>query len=201
MTYQWARDFTLQLIGQYSVAGTPVPVHYNNQADALVRIPKLLDDAQMQVATTVAPIRHMEPLTALRCDENGAWLVYTLPKDCWQMCSTGLIRYEGERFQRFHRYHLVGNQQFAVPKGLSGEVYVEYFRYPRLLGSAPRDADELDNIPAVQMALPYYVASCLVMQEDTFLFSTLHTEYQTRLAQLQNRPHTECGVVEDAYEP
>ncbi len=200
MNYKWARDFALQLINQYSTAGTLTSPSYNNQADYLARIPKLLEDAQMFAATTAAPIRHTEPLSALRCDENGAWLVYTLPKDCWQMCSTGLIRYDGSNFQRFHRYHLVGTNQFAVAKGLGGEIHVEYFRYPRKLGDAPRDTDELDNTPQVQMALPYYVAAYLVMQDDAFAFSALSNEFDARLARLGERPRAQVGIVEDAYE-
>ena len=62
MTYQWARDFTLQLINQYSVAGVKIPETYNAQADYLKRIPKLLDDAQVYAATTAACIRELEPL-------------------------------------------------------------------------------------------------------------------------------------------
>lgn len=200
MNYKWARDFALQLINQYSRAGTIVSANYNNQADYLARIPKLLEDAQMYAATTVAPIRHTEPLSALRCDENGDWLVYTLPRDCWKMSGAGLLRYEGESFQRYRRYHLVGANKFAVPKGLDGEIHVEYFRYPCRLGDNPRDTDELDNTPAVQTALPYYVAAYLVMQDDSFAFSALSNEFEARLGRLGEMPHADVSIVEDAYE-
>lgn len=200
MNYQWARDYTLQLINQYSKAGEKVPATYNNQADYLARIPKLLDDAQMYAATTVAPIRATDDLTNLRCDDNGAWQVYTMPEDCWQMCSGGLIRYDGEIFQRFHQYHPAGANRIAVPKDLTGEVQVEYFRYPRLLGEDPQDERELDNIPPVQMALPYYAAAYLVMQDDAFAFSALSNEFETRLARLAERPHTDINFVEDVYD-
>lgn len=199
MNYGWARDFTLQLINQYSVAGRKIPDLYNNQADYVKRIPKLLDDAQMHAAIAVANIRHTEPLTALRCDHNGEWDVYTMPEDCWQICSGGLIRYDGKEFQRFHNYHPVGSDKIAVPKGICGEVQVEYFRYPRLLGADPRDEAELDNSPAVQMILPYYAAAYLVMQDDAFAFSALSNEFETRLARLSERPHADINNVENVY--
>ena len=199
MNYKWARDFALQLINQYSVAGVKVPETYNNQADYLVRIPKLLDDAQMYAATTAAPILVSEDLKNLRCDENGEWFTYTLPEGCWQICSGGLIRYDGDTFQRFHRYHPVGENKIAVPRDLTGEVRVEYYRYPRMLGDTPKDEDELDNQRPVQMALPYYVAAQLVMQDDAFAFSALSNEFETRLARLTERPHTDIHVVEDVY--
>lgn len=199
MNYKQARDFTLQLINQYSVAGSKVADSYNNQADYLIRIPALLNDAAMQAATTVAPIREVDELKNLRCNENGPWRVYTLPENCWQICSGGLIQYDGEEFRRFHRYHPVGRNKIVVPAGLTGEVQVEYFRYPRLLDSEPKDEDELDNTIAVQMALPYYAAAQLVMQDDAFSFSALSNEFESRLARLAERPHTDLNTVEDVY--
>lgn len=199
MNYKWAKEFTLQLINQYSVAGQRIADTYNNQADYLNRIPALLDDAQMQAATTTAPIRELDNLNNLRCDDNGGWLVYTLPENCWQMSSGGLIQYDGEEFRRFHRYHPVGKNKIAVTKGLTGEVQVEYLRYPRLLGANPKDEDELDNTLAVQMALPYYAAAQLVMQDDAFAFSALSNEFESRLARLAEHPHTDLNTVEDAY--
>lgn len=200
MNYRWARDFTLQLINQYSVAGAKVPDSYNNQADYIKRIPALLDDAQMYVATTAAPISALDDLKNLRCDDNGAWLTYTMPDDCWQMSGAGLIRYDGDTFQRFHRYHPAGDNKIAVPKELTGEVQVEYYRYPRLLGIDPKDEAELDNIPPVQMSLPYYVAAQLVMQDDAFAFSALSNEFETRLARLTKSIHTDLHNVEDVYD-
>ena len=129
----------------------------------------------------------------------GQAITDTLPEDCRQMCSTGLICYDGDTFRRDHRCHIVGAKQFAVPKGLGGEIRVEYFRYPRLLGDAPADTDALDNTPDVQMALPYYAAAYLVMQDDAFAFSALNNEFESRLARLRERPHADIAAVEDVY--
>lgn len=199
MNYKQVRDLTLQLINRYTVAGSRIPDTYNDQADYLKRIPALLNEAAMQAATTTAPIRALDDLKNLRCDDNGAWLVYTLPEDCWQMVSGGLVRYDGTHFERFHRYHPVGANKFAVPKGLSGEVQVEYYRYPRMLSEEPKDGDELDNTPAVQLVLPFYAAAQLVMQDDSFAFSALSSEFERRLARLSERLHTDFNTVEDAY--
>ena len=199
MNYAKARDITLQLINHYSVGGARIADTYNGQSDYLKRIPNLLNDAAMQAATTTAPIRVLDDLKNLRCDDNGAWMVYTLPENCWQMCSGGLIQYDGESFRRFHGYHPVGSNKIAVPKDLTGEVQVEYFRYPRMLSESPKDEDELDNTPAVQLALPFYAAAQLVMQEDSFSFAALSNEFESRLARLAERPHTDCNIVENVY--
>ena len=199
MNYQWARDFTLQLINRYSAAGVKIPETDNDQADYLKRIPKLLDDAQVYAATTTACIRELEPLAAMPCDENGEWLVYTLPKNCWQLCGGGLVRYDGETFQRFHRYHPVGGNKIAVPRALQGELAVEYFRYPRLLGDDPANAKELDNTVPVQMALPYYAAAYLLLRDDADSHRRLKTEFEERLERLAERPQTDIHLVEDVY--
>lgn len=199
MNYKKARDITLQLINQYSVSGTPISDTYNGQSDYLKRIPNLLNDAAMQAATTTAPIRVLDALKNLRCDDNGAWLVYTMPDDCWQISSSGLIQYDGETLRRFHGYHPVGANKIAVPKDLTGEVQVEYFRYPRMLSESPKDEDELDNTSAVQLALPFYAAAQLVMQDDAFAFSALSNEFESRLARLAERPHADCNTVENVY--
>lgn len=199
MNYGWARDFTLELIDQYSTAGAKIPESYNNQADYLARIPKLLDDAQHYVATTSGKIRETVGLEELPRSERGAWYIYTLPDNCWQVCSGGLIRFDGPRLQRYHRYHMVGKGQLAVPKDLDGILSVEYFRYPVKLGSSPRDSAPLDNTEEAQRAVPYYAAAHLVMYDNAFAYGALLNEFEAKLARLAEVPHGELNVVEDAY--
>lgn len=198
MTFAWARDFALQLINQYSIAGEPVSAEYNNQDDYLARIPKLLDDAQVYVATTVRRIRATAPLKNLPCDEVGKWRVYTLPRDCWQLTGSGLIRFS-DRVQRYHKYHDLGARKIAVPAEVEAEALVEYFRYPSLLGDKPRESAELDNTVEVQMALPYYVAAHLAMHDNAYAYQSLYNEWEGKLERLYELPQTELNTVEDAY--
>lgn len=201
MDYAWARDFTLELINQYSIAGEKVQEGYNNQADYLARIPKLLDDGQMYMATTSARMRTVVPLCGLARQGMGAWVMYHLPEDCWQVCSGGLIRTDGPVLQRYHGYHLVGNDGIAVPGDLDGKMMLEYYRYPALLGKDPMDDDRLDNVPEAQMALPYYAAAHLVMHDNAFAYQALYNEFEAKLARLGEQPQAEMNTVEDAYSP
>lgn len=276
MNYGWARDYALELINQYSIAGTPIASSYNNQADYIHRIPKLLDDAQVYAATTTGKIREIVTLSSptarntsdpiLRGDvngdgeinnadlellrvylankdpitgestvsvstgadvnadgqintmdlallrkyltdtdpvlyrEEGAWRIYALPSNCWQVCSGGIIRFDGPRLQRFHHYHLLGNSEIAVPKNLDGALSLEYYRYPNLLGASPSDDKELDNSLQVQMALPYYVAAHLVMGDQAFAYSALYNEFETKLERIAERYQTEVNTIEDSYD-
>lgn len=198
MNYEWARDFTLELINQYSVAGDVVAMSYNNQADYIARIPKLLDDAQMHIATTVRRIRAIVPSSQLESEVRGTWRVYTVPEDCWQMSSAGLVRFTEKEVQRYHKYRTIGAKQFAVPESL-GEFSLEYFRYPKLLGLKPAVSAELDNTQEAQFALPYYAAAHLVMYDNAYAYGVLFNEWEGKLERLYELPQTELTAIEDAY--
>ena len=53
MTYGELKKRVLQLIFSYSVAGSEIPATYNNQADYLAMIPGLVNNGQMDIATSV----------------------------------------------------------------------------------------------------------------------------------------------------
>ncbi len=200
MTYKWARDYALELINQYSIAGSVTPESYNNQADYLARIPKLLNDAQMYAATTTGRIRAVEELKNLSCDDNGKWLIYTMPGDFWQICSGGLIRYDDDNeIRRCFLYQVIGSDRIAVQREASPNMSVEYYRLPRLLRDAPKDEEELDNTVPVQMVLPYYVAAHLVMYDNAFAYQALMNEFESRLARLAETPSVVFGTVTDSY--
>lgn len=199
MNYGWARDYALELILQHSIAGKPVALDYNNQIDYVLRIPKLIDDAQTLIATTSGKIREVIPISQLPYVERGGWREYTLPWNCWKLSSTGLIRYNGSRIQRFHQYHPVGSKRIAVPAEVAGDVYVEYYRLPSHIGSNPPDDAELDNSIPAQQAVPFYVAAHLVMYDNAFAYSALMNEFNDKLANLMEPLQTDVTVTEDSY--
>lgn len=199
MNYRWARDFTLALINRYTAAGVEIPAGYNDQGDCLKRIPALLDSAQLCAATTTGKIRAVTALSSLSRSSLGRWWLYRLPEDCWQVCSGGLVRYDGPVLQRYHRYRAIGDNGIAVPKTLDGELMLEYYRYPLSLGDDPKEDTLLDNTREVQMALPYYAAAHLVMQDNAFAYQALYNEFEVRLARVGEQLQTEVNVVEDSY--
>jgi hypothetical protein len=56
MTYQECKNQVLKLLNQYTIAGNAVADGYNNQADYIRRIPSLINDAMMEISTTVRKI-------------------------------------------------------------------------------------------------------------------------------------------------
>lgn len=130
MTYKQIRDDTLRLLGRYSTAGAVIDESYNNQADYLDRIPSLVDDAQMLIATTVRPIPELYPLQLWLGKKQDGWLHFQLPEDFYRLSGRGLAVVRDGEFSRSHEFHLLGGTGLLVPEGLFGTVTLEYFRYP-----------------------------------------------------------------------
>lgn len=198
MTYGEMKDLVLQLLNRYSAAGSAVAESYNDQADTLARIPALTRDALYYVATTVCRLRAVAELA--EPEAVGQMLAYTLPDDCFQMMSGGLIRVDRQgNFSRYHRYRLVGGRTLLIPKEDRGAFRVEYFRYPQVWEGTPEEDDFLDCPPQAQSAVAYYVAAHLAMEDSSFLYAALYNEFEMKMARLQERPATDCTVTEDVY--
>ena len=196
MDYKWARDFTLQLIDQYSTAGEAVAETYNGQADYILRIPGLLNSAQIHVATTAGKIRTAVPLANLERRGN----ICIMPEDFWQLSAGGLIRILKDGTpERVNFGHIIGADQLVVPEDVDGDIIVEYYRLPGLLGDDPMDTEELDNTVAAQMILPYYAAAQLMMQDNAYAYQALMNEFETRLARLVQPPVAVCAALADDY--
>ena len=199
MTYGEMRDYVLQLLSQYSVAGDEVPLTYNNQADDVGKIPALARDGVIYVTTTVRKLRSVADLAAP--ETVGEMLVYDLPDDFYQMAGGGLIRFDRQgRFSRYHKYRLVGGRQIMIPAADQGVYKVEYFRYPYVPEGIPEDTDFLDCPPEAQPAVAFYVAAHLAMEDSSFLYGALYNQFELKLARLQEGLATDCTVTEDVYE-
>ena len=196
MTYGELKDYALQLLNSYSVAGSETPVTYNDQADLIARIPALARDGLYFLATTVRRLRATAELAAP--ETVGAYLVYELPDDCYQLCG-GLLRLEDGCMRRFGRYRVAAGRQILIPKGEQGRFWVEYFRYPAVPVGEPADEDFLDCPPAAQSALAYYVAAHLAMEDNQYLHGALYNEFERKVLRMQEGQFLECGVTEDVY--
>lgn len=197
MTYGELKDYVLKLLNRYSIAGETVPLSYNDQADIVARIPELMRDAVQYVATSCRRLREVAPLVSP--DRVGAFYLYQLPDDCYQLCG-GLLRLTKDGGAvRYSGYRLVGGRQVMIPVCDKGTYLVEYFRYPVVPEGIPADSDFLDCPPEAQHAIAYYVAAHLAMEDNNYLHGALHNEFELKLLRLQEGAAAECGSVEDVY--
>lgn len=206
MNYGEARDLSLHLIHQESIAGTRIPGTYNNQQDYLDKIPGLINAAQMDLATTSKKIPASVMLGEMEFTDMGESRIYKLPADMWQRRGSGILvpasrdlREQGLVYRRFNQCKDLGRDRIVLPKGLPEDSILEYWRYPIRLSAEPVDTDELDNVPEAQEAVPYYVAAHIVIWDDPFLYASFYNEYAEKKMQMMELPTTEPSVVEDVY--
>ena len=196
MTYGELKDYVLQLLNSYSVAGKEVALTYNDQADLIARIPALTRDGLYYVTTTVRRLRAAAVLS--RPEKLGGMLVYDLPGDCFQLCG-GLLRVENGSVQRLRNYQILGGRQVLLPPCTDGTILAEYFRYPAVPEGVPEDSEALDCPPEAQAAVACYVAAHLAMEDNNYLHGALYDEFERKMLRLQEGQYLECGVTEDAY--
>ena len=196
MTYGELKNYVLQLLNAYSVAGEQVALSYNDQADLVARMPHLTRDALIYLATTVRKLRTVAELTEPQT--VGNMLVYELPEDFYQLVG-GLVRLDGGRETRYCGYRLVGGRQVQIPREDAGRYQVEYFRYPQVPDEAPDPDLELDCPPEACSAVACYVAAHLAMEDNNYLHTALYNEFERKLMRLQEGQRLDQGIVEDAY--
>lgn len=204
MKYKEVRDKTLMLLNQYSVAGEKMEASYNDQQDYLNRIPSLVNDAVMEIATTYRKIPVVLRLNDLTAEDLGGAARYELPDDFFQFRSgDALLTTEDGRVLHTNVCAIQGRKYLLVPKGEArrlGDCAVTYYRYPRPLDPlSPDENDELDNVPETHYAVPYYVASFLVSQDDPFLCSLLYNKYEDRLGKMGPDVSAAAAQTEDAF--
>ena len=195
MTYGQVKRAALRLLNAGTIAGLEIPPSYNDQADLVLAMPSLVDDAVMQIATTVKKIPAAASLEKLEKTGAGSGVLYTLPADCWRLMNGGLLRPGDDR--RFSDYRLLGRQLLLPAE--EPELWVEYWRYPASVGNEPDEDSPLDNSPDTHTAVPYFVAGQLVMYDDAYRYAALHNEWESRLRRLGEAVFTESSRVRDAY--
>lgn len=212
MNYGQVKNQVLQLLNQYSVAGDTVAPSYNNQQDYINRMPALVNDAVLEIATTARKIPAQLVLTtaveegeepSVAWEEYGDRIRFTMPEDFYQF-KTGDTFVQTNDGHVFHTnvYSMQGRKYLLIPKREfdEGRTYeITYYRYPTLLAAKPADTDELDNIVETHYAVPFYVAAFLVMHDDAFLYSAFYNKYEDKLAKMGAGVSVELGPVGDAY--
>ena len=199
MNYGQVKRRALALAQQYSIAGVPVKESYNNQADALLKLPDLVNDAQLLIATTARPIPAAAALETLDRERRGGGVLYWAPYDLWQVRGSGVLDLTGAQPRRLPVLAWLGERQFLLEEGVPDGAVLEYYRYPHSLGDAPGDDAPLDNVPEAQTAVAFYAAAQLVREDDANAYAVLYNEFETRLGRLTEPVTTEPVGTEDAY--
>lgn len=204
MNYGEIRDASLQLINQYTIAGAPYVPSYNNQQDYLNKIPFLINDCLIYIASTVCRYPSQVTLDPEKGEEYGNYIRFVLPDDLLELIPGGLLvpnadkrRGESSIWTRYK----IEPDHILIPRDVDKQLILPYYRRPQLLpfSGIPSDDTVIDAPLTVQMAIPYYVAAHLVMEDDAFRYASLYNEFENKLARLVPAPYTEIQEVFDVY--
>lgn len=206
MTIKECMDAAYQLMNQYSIAGTVVPLSYNDQADTQLRMINLINEAQMEIATTVKPIEEFFTFEApeLPNDAPMATIEQEMPEGFNHAIA---IYFEPKHDRRLGfmpidagKYKWLGDETLVVPNRPAGTYKVLYNRFPEMY---PADVDletELDNKPDTHVIIPYFVAAMCIMDDNQKAYYGLYNVWETRLARLGYKPpHAVSTQVTDIY--
>ncbi len=199
MTYDELKNRVLELIFSYSVAGSQIPAAYNNQADYLAMIPGLINNGQVDIATSVKRIPAVAFLDDLEIEQAGESFLYVLPSDCWLPFTGGLLFPESRSYERYFGYRFIGGRievPFHAPSGLA----LEYWRYPEMVSSQTADSTELDNTPDVHECLVFYVAAHLLAYDDAYRYTVFLNMYEERRKRLREPVWIEPGPIHNVYQ-
>jgi len=199
LTYGQVRDQTLKLLNQYTVAGRPVEPSYNNQEDYIKRIPALVNDAMMEIATTARKIPAQLRLRDLGCTKMGGQVRYELPEDFYQFVSGSVVTTVEGAVLHTNRFARLGQRTFLVPDTENGDYTLTYYRYPRLLEEEPDEEEQLDNEPETHYAIPFYAAAFLADHDDSFLCALFMNKFEDKLAKMSQGVNARPETVSDVY--
>jgi hypothetical protein len=198
MTYGELKNRVLELIFSYSVAGSQIPATYNNQADYIAMIPGLVNNGQMDIATSVKRLPAIVLLEELELEQVGERILYKLPDDCWLPLPSGLLLERSRRYERFFGYRFISGK-IELPCHHPPDLALEYWRYPERVSSETGDDVELDNTPDVHECLVFYVAAHLLAYDDAYRYTVFLNMYEERISRLREPVWIEPGPIEDVY--
>lgn len=204
MTIRDCMDFALQLLNQYSITGTLVPLSYNDQADTELRMINLINDAQMQIAITVKPIEVKMEIEVPEPEKNEpiAEIATEMPEDFIDMTALYFTSKRGRvtRTVDASVYKWIGDTTLILPGVPLGTYTLMYSRYPERYSKDVSFDTELDNTPDTHEIIPYFVAAMIALDENPKAYSALYNVWETRLSRLgMKNPKASAVRVDDVY--
>lgn len=217
MTIKECKDAAFQLLNQYSIVGTTVPLSYNDHNDDDIRMLNLINDAQMAIAMSVRPISAYKTveMPILPRGTALAEIEVRMPDDFDQVLNIyftpaldengrvtgGTSECCGPFTRNARQYRWIGDDILLLPNKPAGTYRIEYSRYPQRYTPETPVTTELDNTPDTHPPIPYYVAAMIAVEQNPKLYYALYNIWETMLARLaeKKKPYAVVHQICDVY--
>jgi hypothetical protein len=131
-----------------------------------------------------------------------AYVEYTMPTDFYKLSgiTTKGLHLEGKSYQATTDYYWSKSNVLAVNYYKTCEFDIDYCAYPTTINDSTSDSFELEIDIEAQEAIPYYVASHLMMDENGNINNKLFAMYQGKIANLKDEvPFGSTNVVNSLF--
>lgn len=110
-----------------------------------------------------------------------AYSVYPLPIDCMELCN--IKTEQGYAYVTINDY-FIESTNLLVNSTISGNLAINYYKYPTTLDVFSDELTELEISPDAQELIPYYVGAHVFLEDNPTISTMLLNEYQTKLNSL-----------------
>jgi len=105
---------------------------------------------------------------------------------------------EGQNYKPYAQYYWESTNLLAIPYSVTGEYTVEYYAYPATIEDTTATSTEFEIDIEAQEAIPYYVASQIMLDEDGAISSKLFAMYQGKLLNLDDTTPSQGNSVKNS---
>lgn len=168
------KERAIQLLNEYSNNGNLIT---QKNADYILRMNSLIDDAQFEISKTRKIIADPVILTTPDIKTEN-YNKFKMPSNFMELHSLiyNDIVISDIRFE--------GNNILLIPTTLTLPLTMYYYKYPKTIDKATSDDIELEIDIDAQKIVPYYVGGHCKIDEEPQLAIQLLNEYQLKLSRL-----------------
>lgn len=178
---------------------------YTDDDDLKNKLNFLIDSAQFELATTVAPIIKITDGHVI--DNDIANCMFSLPDDCFRVkniiaTAEFTLKKDGEDVTETRtipiNYRILPGNKIKVDDTLC-KVYVEYLAYPGEITDSTSDNSSLDIDPAAQRLLIWAVAGDLLKSDTSVNYAAYEQRYKEKRDTFIPRSASSPVVVENIF--
>jgi hypothetical protein len=131
-----------------------------------------------------------------------AYVEYTMPTDFYKLVNVSCFgqNIEGKSYRAYTDFYWNKTNVLSVNYYKTCEFDIDYIAYPTTITDATADNTELEIDLEAQEAIPYYVASHMMMDENGNINNKLYAMYQGKVANLNdNTPNGSTQILNTMY--
>ncbi|MET3699516.1 hypothetical protein SAMN05877753_111154 [Bacillus oleivorans] len=126
------------------------------------------------------------------------YIRYEMPADFMELNKV-IHETDPRAYKELVEYYWEGKRTFVLNYYLNGSFLIQYYRYPTTIDSTTPDTYEFEVDTEAQEAIPYYMASKAIFDENQTMATQLLNEYQVKLSRLTTDDNYGIQTISQLY--